>query len=427
MDNLFSTDSENFVLGILIKNPDLVYKIKNLEPFMFSSQQNSLIYSTIKDMRDKGLVPEVDLVLQHLENSGNLENAGGSEYIKYLHGLDGISSNLHEYERYVVQSYKTRALLNILGKYNTDIIVKSNIEKTLNNLKNNIEKISTTAFGDDTVYLGDFLPESWKEIVERAENPGIRGKTFGFSNLDIITGGISPGDVNLIAGRPSMGKSAFICNTILQGAKQGNRALIFSLEMNKQTLVERMVAIETGISLSNIRLGNIKQEELDKISEAINNLKDLPIYIDANYFADLDYWENTIRKYKNIYGVDVVYTDYLQLLAERNSDATQELGRISRRAKMLANDLELGQILLSQLNREVERRDDKRPILSDLRQSGNLEEDADLVAFVYRDEVYNSTTKDRGIMEFIIRKHRNGRTGTIFFKFDQEITKITDI
>jgi replicative DNA helicase len=187
--------------------------------------------------------------------------------------------------------------------------------------------------------------------------------------------------------------------------------------MNKQILIERLLAIKSGVPITNIKLGFLDKSDLQKISEAADFLSKLPIYIDSNYYADMDYILSASKKFKRQKDIDIVILDYVQLMAERTDNMVYEIGRICRGFKLLSNDLAIGSILLSQLNRQVEMRDDKRPILSDLRQSGDLEQDADLVAMLYRDEYYNKETKLKGVMEFIIRKHRTGPLGDAFLKF----------
>lgn len=220
--------------------------------------------------------------------------------------------------------------------------------------------------------------------------------------------------------------SASLVNMAMSIAENNKPTLVFSLEMNKESLVERMLAIKTGIPITDIRLGLLNQAQLNKITEAIKELKDLPIYIDSNFNASIEYILQTIRRYKKLYNVKVVFIDYVQLLAEREADQTAELGRISRGLKLLGNELNITVVLFSQLSRSVEERDDKRPILKDLRQSGNLEEDADIVIFLYRDEYYNRDTKSKGVVEWIIRKHRQGAIGSLFFDFEADTNKIKE-
>ena len=226
-----------------------------------------------------------------------------------------------------------------------------------------------------------------------------------------MTSGKDGGELWIIAGRPGMGKTALMLNMLDTDAKQGKKGLFFSLEMKKQILVERLLAIETGIHLyPNIRMGDLDADELQEIKNTLGVFKHYPIFLDTSFIASLEYLEMMIRKYKYSEDIEVVYVDYVQLLAERDADATQALGRISRRCKLLAEEYDIPIVIASQLNRLVEVRTNKRPILSDLRQSGNLEEDADIVLGLYRDKKYNLKTPDPRLCELGVIKQRNGPT-----------------
>jgi replicative DNA helicase len=216
-----------------------------------------------------------------------------------------------------------------------------------------------------------------------------------------------------------------MCNAALGSAKIGNPCLVFSYEMTKQQLIERLLAIETGLSILDIHLGLVDNKGVEKIRATVDLIKNLPLYIDA-FPGDINYIVSTIKRYHKTHGIKIVYIDYIQLMAERGDDQTAELGRISRKLKLLAKELGIAIIVFSQLNREVEKSDDKRPLASHLRQSGNLEEDADKVVMLYRDVVYNPQTKNPHEMEFIIRKNRQGPIGTIALIFYETSNRITD-
>jgi replicative DNA helicase len=239
---------------------------------------------------------------------------------------------------------------------------------------------------------------------------------------------VGGGKLWIIAGRPSMGKSASICNMMLSAAKSANGNLIFSYEMSKFDLIERFLGIETGINISDIHLGLLDQPKLDFIKNKIHEIKSLPIYVDTYFSGNIGYVTSTIRRYKKLKDIKLVFLDYVQLMVDRGDNATHELGQISRELKLLANDLEIGIVLLSQLNRNVELREDKRPILADLRQSGNLEEDADIVAMLYRDDVYyKDKSKYPGTLDFILRKNRQtGMLGSVQLNFEDVTNRISD-
>lgn len=422
-DKLFSTEHEIAVLSILLNNPEL-FTGADVRFFMMASVPHQLIYQEIETLNGKQLVPDCYMVASSLDASGNLSKVGGKEYVDYLVSQDYPSDNLKKYVSLLVAGYKGRVLLSSVSKVKADNLTLDNIDSTIRDLERTFDTLSETSGGGATVHIGDGLKKSFEEIVARTANPGVRGFSWGIKDIDTATGGKSPGDWWIIGGRPSQGKTAMICNSIIADGRTQTPILFFEKEMNYQSLVERLVAIESGVSLQKIRLGMLQKEEIKDIGESMRRIRQYPIYIDTTFTSDIYYMESVIRKYKAQKDVKVVYIDYLQLMSERDENQTAELGRISRACKLVANDLGICVIGVSQLNRSVESRENKRPIMSDLRQSGNLEEDADFVIGLYRDEYYNKDTRDKNLMEFIILKARNGPVGTITLKFHQESNRV---
>jgi replicative DNA helicase len=207
---------------------------------------------------------------------------------------------------------------------------------------------------------------------------------------------------------------------------QGIPCLLFSQEMSQRALNERLISMIAEVDHQKIRLGRISDDDFSKIEEAKELLKTIPLYIDSSFFITVDEIVAIIRKHHQLYGIKVVGIDYIQLIVDRGGDATAELGRASRLLKLISNELSITTVIISQLNRDVEKRDNKRPLMSDMRQSGNLEEDADIMAALYRDEVYVENSPDAGKMEFIIRKARNGPIGTIILNFNKETVNLYD-
>jgi len=425
-DQLFQADTETAILSIILKNPEKVFELNNVKEYMFSSTANQLLYTTILNLSSQGLSPETTLIHDTLKAKNKDLQVGGKEYLSYLMTQDYSPENLREFERLLVESHKAKTLISIAGSIPSQIASAKEIDVIINQLRTTLDNLTEASSGDGTSILADVLKSSWDEMVERTKNPGIRGVTTGIKGIDIATSGVSGGELWTIAGRPGMGKTAWECNVAISQAKKKVPVLIFSLEMRKNPLAERMVAIETGVNSSNIRLGLLNQEEMDKIAEAMKKIKDLPLFIDSNYNANLSYMLSTIRRYKKMYDVKVVYLDYIQLLSERSADATNEIGRMTRALKLLANELDIGIVMLSQLSRNCEYREDKRPVLSDLRQSGNIEEDSDVVVGLYRDEVYNKETNHKGTLEQIILKQRSGPIGTVLTTFEGETNRINE-
>lgn len=773
---LFNTENEVAILSILLSHPDKIYELDHLKTFMFSSTVHQILYETLQELAKQGTIPEITLLKALLSQTGKLDQHGGVAYLEHLRSRVFNEDNLLDFEKLIVNSFKAKTLLEISSKLPGLVMSGNSIDDLIDTTRVNLDSLSESTGYEDTEHIGKILRRSFDDIVKRVENPGVSGVPIGIKDIDTNLGGIVPGEVWIIASRPSMGKeqpvysrvytkngyktigeinvddyvmgsdgiehkvisvfpqgvkpvyrvyfddntftdcglnhlwltksrkerknkknysvktlieiinskviledgrsnhcipinspvqfskrnllldpyvmgiilgdgnisgnfaritiadkdiidevgkclpetdvlskpnkisyritkkenkgnhrescrtvevlrfyslmgktsdtkfipadylyssvpdrisllqglldsdgylikpnynfieysttsislrdqimelarslggkcsfterqgrytkngieiktkrnyriwisfndinikpfrcirkqenyrfrkqyhnkfiikikyigeseskcimldskeqlyltdnfivthnSAVMCNSSLSTAKEGNPNLIFSYEMPKNTLIDRFLSLETKIGISDIRLGLINQKQIDELSEATKIIDGLPIYIDTNFAGNIGYLSSTIRRYKRLHDIKVVYLDYIQLMAERSTNATNELGQISRELKLLANNLGIGIVIFSQLNRLLEVRPDKRPILSDLRQSGNLEEDADVAAFLYRDEYYNKESRDVGVLEFIIRKNRNGAVGTIPLMFDPTTTTI---
>lgn len=422
-DKLFSAEYEIAVLSTLLKNPELYYGT-GVRFFMMSAIPHQIIYQEIEILNEKQLVPDVKMVASSLESSGSLSKVGGREYLDYLISQDYNKENLKENASYLIASYKGRVYVSAASKVKAENLTLDNVDDSIHEFRKTLDNLTETSGGGGTVHIGDGIKKSFDDIVARTATPGIRGATWGLKSVDTITGGKCPGDLWIIGGRPGQGKTCLICNSILADGRNDVPILFFEKEMNYQSLIERLVAIDSGIPIQKIRLGMLDMREIKEIGLSMSRIRKFPIYIDTTFNSDVHYMESTIYKYRASKGIQVVYIDYLQLLVERGDNQTAELGRVSRMGKLIANDQGVCVIAASQLNRAVETRDNKRPIMSDLRQSGNLEEDADYVVGLYRDITYNPETKYKDMMEFLLLKNRSGQTGSITLKFNSESNKV---
>lgn len=426
-NSVLSNGSEIAFLSLLLKHPELIHDTPDIRVGMFSSTPHQVIYATLTELSAQSSIPEQEFLLEYLRSKNKLSLAGGEGQIKYLFEQDFKIENFHNYKSLILGAYRTRVAMSTTHEAHTQLIDGQDVDTVLFNLQTQLETLNASDSRNSTFRLSDSLSGVWEEISSRIKNPGLTGISTGYDSLDAITGGYPAGDFWIIGARPSQGKTALVCNSILKSSQRGGVPLIFSLEMNTQTFVERFLSILSGVSLSDIRLGTMNQEEIDKVHDVFPLLKSLPIFVDTSFAIDSSYVTSVIRKYVKNFGVNMVWIDYIQLMSVRNDDQTAELGRISRALKLLAKNENVFIGAVAQLNRLVEMRDDKRPILSDLRQSGNLEEDADLVAFLYRDDYYYSDSSNKNILEYIIRKHRNGPVGMTPLKFSKETTLITDV
>ena len=427
---LFSLNAEEALLSILLANPDAIFEENNLVIEMFSSVPSQTLYAIIEELANTGLSPSLDLIKASLLSKGNYEAIGGDSYLDWLMSKDNNADNFYGYEELVVASYKARKMLelssSIKGMIGNNI---SEINSVITSVQNRLDSISITTNKESASRLSESLRSAYETIKARIENPGLSGLDTGYKSINYITGGHSKGDLWVVAARPSIGKTALILNTLLKTSAPvdgGHKSLFFSLEMPKQTVIDRLLAIDSGNRLTDIRLGNLNIDSQKRINESLVKFKENNLFIDCNFHTSPSYIVDIIKKYYKQEKIDAVYIDYIQLAVERDAESVNSIGRMTRAMKKIAKDLDIAVGIVSQLNRACELRDNKRPILSDLRASGNIEEDADMVAFLYRDDYYYADSNKKGLMEFIVRKNRNGAIGTIMLKFNAETNKIED-
>lgn len=424
---LFNDELEKSLLSLLIQNGDRIFDVATkLKPEMFGSEPHRNIYRAMYNIQTRGLDVSAHLVVDDLRRQDLLDRSGGMDYIEYITRQTFNVGHLNEYVRKIQNFYKRRELLNINNQIPNLLSNEERADEVIARLDVKLNDLVSSLGSSDTFLIGDYVDETIEQIAERIKNPGIPGISTGISELDLFTGGLMPGDLWTVGARPQMGKSATLLHILKYVAMNGVGAIYFSEEMNRQQLIERALSSISNVPFQKIRFGNLDEEEFEKVSNADKLLKDIPLYIDTNYAADPQYVVSTVRKHKQLYDIKVVGIDYIQLLVERNADSTALLGNASRAFKLMSNELQVTTIMLSQLNRECEKREDKRPLLSDLRQSGNLEEDADIMAAIYRDEVYVPNSPETGKMEVILRKQRNGPIGTIMVNFDKDTVRIRD-
>lgn len=426
-NKLFSMESEEAVLSMILKNPELIHHTCGLDSFMFSANPHIALFTEMKQLAEKQQTPDPTLILASLESRNALDSVGGKFYIEKLLKKEYNESTFPEFCKFVVDSYKARSLLSMASGIKASSLNSETIDEVITSMRRGLDGLMEMRQGSATFHVADLVKDTYTEILARRSKPGIRGTTWGVTSLDNATGGKSPGDLIAIGGRPGAGKTALICNSVLADALAGVPSLLITREMRPLELMERLISIETGLPNTNIRLGVLKDSQVKQIYDSLDRIRKLPIYLDANFrTSDPYYLESLVNKYHNKYGVQNVYFDYVQIGTERDDNQTQEIGRLTRLFKLMANDLGICSIILSQLNRQVETRDDKRPMMSDFKQSGAIEEDSDFVIGLYRDEHYNKETKHKGIMEYLILKHRNGPVGTVTLRYEGNTYKISE-
>lgn len=424
-----SLEAEQSVLGAMIINKEAINAaIEQLHPEDFYKEANKEIYEAIVELYNKNEPVDLITLSEELNKRGTLENIGGVHYLADLSGGVGLSSNIKFYCEIVEEKSILRRLIascdNIMAKSYED---SEEVNTIIEEAEKEIFNITQGRHREGFAPIKDVLLDSFARIEELALRQGeLTGLTTGFMDIDSKLSGLQKSDLILLAARPSMGKTALGINIAINSAIQAEASVaVFSLEMSKEQLVQRMISSVSHVDLQKIISGNLQEEEWLKIINVMSLLSKANIFIDDTAGISLLEMKAKSRRLKMDKGLDLIVIDYLQLMESqsRHESRQQEISAISRGLKALAKEMDCPVIALSQLSRAPELRSDHRPILSDLRESGAIEQDADVVMFLYRDEYYNEDTDKKNIGEVIIAKHRNGPTGTVELVWKREFTK----
>ena len=432
-----SVEAEQAVLGGLLIDPsawDNVADAVRQEDFYRPDHQ--LIFEAIGALAGNGKPCDVVTVSEQLERSGKLESAGGLAYLSSVARDTPTAANVRAYADIV----RERSLFRQLIQAGTEIAsaVFNNDGQTARELVDRAEqRVFEIAEGSfrgrqGAVAVRTLLPQVIDQIDEWHANPDkLRGLPTGFTDFDKLTGGLRPGDLVIVAGRPSMGKTTLAVNMAEYAAvHQGTRAsvAIFSMEMPSEQVITRMLASVGGVPLTNLRSGRISDDDWVRITSATSQLSEAKIFIDETPALTPTELRARARRLKREHGLDLIVVDYLQLMqvpGTKENRAT-EIAEISRGLKVLAKELAVPVIALSQLNRSVEQREHKKPVMSDLRESGAIEQDSDMILLIYREEVYDKNTTKKGIAEIDLTKHRNGEIGTFLLTFQGQFTRFAN-
>jgi replicative DNA helicase len=423
-------EAEQSILGgILLDNHALNEVLEILDVKAFYSEAHRKIFAAIIELSDKNEPTDLITLSSALKDKQQLEHVGGVVYLASL--VDNVPSaaNVAHYAKIV----KEKAILRNLIGTATEILTKSydagaDVDHVLDEAEHAIFEISENKIRPAFFSIKDIVKDSFKTIEKLYERKElVTGVPTGFQKIDELTSGLQNSDLVIIAGRPSMGKTAFALNIARYAALEGNIPVaIFSLEMAKEQLAIRLLASEAKVDSQRMRKGFLGETDWPKLTTAAGKLSEAPIYIDDTPAIGVLEMKAKARRLKAEAGLGLIILDYLQLMRSRGArdSREQEISEISRSLKALAKELSVPVVALSQLNRKVEDRLNKRPQMADLRESGAIEQDADLIAFIYRDEVYNKAegNPEKGIAEIIIGKQRNGPTGTAKLAFLEKYT-----
>lgn len=425
-------EAEKNVLGILLlSNDKLNIAVEMLSPEDFYNPIHTLIYRAMVKLYNLNKPVDIITVSEELRQRGELENTGGIAYLGELSTEVVYTSNIEFYIDIIKDKSTLRQLIETSAS-TLDLAYedKEEVDTILEYAEENLYKITEDAHSEGLIPVNEVLVETFNEMDKRSQDPNaLTGVTTGFTDLDDRLSGLQKSDLILIAARPSMGKTALMVNVAMNAAlKDKAKVAIFSLEMSKNQLAQRMISSISHVDLQKIISAKLSAEEWDRALGGIDVINSLNIHIDDTAGISPTELKAKARRLKAKEGLDLIVIDYLQLmqLSTRNENRQQEISEISRNLKGIAKDLELPVVALSQLSRAPEMRGDKRPILSDLRESGAIEQDADVVMFLYRDEYYNPETEKKNVGEVIIAKHRNGPTGVVELTFLGNFTKFVN-
>lgn len=423
-----NVEAEQAVLGAMLLSHDaVIVAMEKLQSQDFYRDVHRIIFEAMEHLHRENKEIDVITLPDELKRMKKLDDVGGLEYVLNLPNLVGSAANIEYYANIVAEKALARNLISTCTELTTEAYDgQKETESLLDDAERRILQLSDTKNRGDFASVGAVVEVTLDKITKLYENKaGLTGLPTGFRDLDRMTSGLQPSDLILVAARPSMGKTAFTLNIAQNvGVRQHKTVAFFSLEMSQEQLVQRLLCQIAHIDSQKLRTGQLNSdEEWTRLTDACDKLYESPIYIDDTPGISVAEMRSKARRLKSEHGLDLIIVDYLQLMQGRNAESRQqEISEISRSLKALARELKVPLIALSQLSRSVESRQDKRPMLSDLRESGALEQDADIVSFLYREDYYDKETENQHITEVILAKHRNGPVGSVKLYFKNEFT-----
>ena len=428
-----NTEAEEAALGSLLLDPDAIFKVASfLEPGDFYREKNGWIYDAVRELHNRREPADFVTLCDELERRGQLEEVGGAAYITFL--INAVPTAIHAeyYARIVERTAILRRLISAAGQIAAIAYEDAeDVDEVVDRAEQVLFGVSQRRIARDLVPIKQIIGTYYDRIDYLYQHRGeLIGIPTGFPLLDKLLGGLQPSDLIIVAGRPSMGKTSLALSIAQNAARKFNqRVAFFSLEMSSEQVVQRLVSAETGIDSQRLRLGDLRDDEWPLFVEATGILSEVPIFVDDTPSISALQMRTKARRLHAEHGLDLVIVDYLQLMRgdTRAENRVQEISAISRALKGLARELSVPVVAVSQLSRAVEARRDHLPILSDLRESGSIEQDADVVMFIYREEIYDSDTERKNIADIIVAKHRNGPTGKIPLFFQKELAQFHEL
>lgn len=426
-------EAEEAVLGSLLIDPDAVIKVASfLEPDDFYREKNSWIYQAILDLHERREPADFVTLVDELERRDQLQQVGGTVYITSLINSVPTAVHVEHYAHIVERTATLRRLIGAAGQIAALAYEEAeDVDEVVDRAEQLVFNVSERRIRHDLTPVRKIMHSVVDRLDYLHRHKGeLLGVPSGFSKLDKLLGGFQKSDLIVLAARPGVGKTSLALNVAVNAAKRyGQRVAFFSLEMSSEQLVQRLLSAETGINQQKLRLGEIADDEWPILMEAAGVLSETLLFIDDTPAVSALELRTKARRLQAEHGLDMVIVDYLQLMRSdaRSENRVQEISYISRALKSLARELEVPLIALSQLSRAVEARSDHKPVLSDLRESGAIEQDADVVMFIYREDMVKENSERKNIADVIVAKHRNGPTDTVPLYFDKTLTRFADL
>jgi len=453
-------EAEQALLGSILVNNDILDEISNfVNPQIFYDPSHMKIFEVIQHLNNKGMIANPITLKNFFEKENILSEVGGTEYLVKLTRFSGSTKQANDYAKIIHEMYLRRELILISNQLNSDTLNAHSKEQNAENIIENTEK-SLFDLAERGSFSQSFLKfnKALDQTIEMAtlamqNDQGVVGVPTGLTELDLKLGGLHKSDLVILAGRPSMGKTALATNIAYNAAQdilkrqEKSSVAFFSLEMSSEQLSTRILSEQARIKSDDIRKGKVTEDEINRYIETSRNIYNLPLYIDETPAITIATLSNRARRIKRLFGLSLIVVDYIQLMrsnSNKNDNRVQEISDITQGLKALAKELAVPVLALSQLSRAVEQRDDKQPQLADLRESGSIEQDADVVMFVYREEYYLERKQPKlgsiehaewqskmndvnGLADIILGKQRHGPTGTVKVEFEGIYTKFKDL
>lgn len=430
-----NVEAEASLIGSLLIDKDAIIKVADIVGLDdFYVTKNSQIFESILGLFEHREPIDVVTLADSLEKKGHLESIGGASYLTELVNSVPSSAHVAQYAHIVADKATLRRLIEAASSINSMAYGEGGaLDSVLDEAEQALFAVSQKHLKQNFTPIQEVLTSSFERLdTLHKDKNALRGVPTGYRELDNLLAGLQNSDLIILAARPSMGKTSFALNIAQHVAtKEGIPVGIFSLEMSKEQLIDRLLSSEAGIDSWKLRTGNLEDSDFEKINKAMGTLSESPIYIDDSAMANVMEMRTKARRLQSENDLGLIVIDYLQLMSGRNSggdNRVQEISEISRGLKGLARELNVPVIALSQLSRSVEMRSPKIPQLSDLRESGSIEQDADVVMFIYREDYYEKESERKGMADLLIKKHRNGPTGEVelFFQPEQMLFKSVD-